>query len=105
MISQPLHPEFRTLPCLFYIPPESPVLTALGDGHLNMVNGRGVLPDLDQFRIPIRFLTRLLGAGNEEVVRVALLRQLAVRAFRRSERGERTPNADGSKAGGVTTPE
>ena len=101
-IALPLHPEFRTLPCLFYIPPESPVLTALGDGHLNMVNGRGVLPDLDQFRIPIRFLTRLLGAGNEEVVRVALLRQLAVRAFRRSERVERTPNVDVLKAAGLT---
>lgn len=101
-IALPLHPEFRTLPCLFYIPPESPVLTAQGDGYLNMVNGGGVLPDLDQFRIPIRFLTRLFGAGNEEVVRVALLRQLAVRAFRRSERVERTPNADVLEAVGLT---
>jgi nitrate reductase beta subunit len=67
-----------------------------------MVNGAGVLPDLDQFRIPIRFLTRLFGAGNEEVVRVALLRQLAVRAFRRSERVERRPNADVLTAVGLT---
>lgn len=101
-IALPLHPEFRTLPSLFYVPPESPVRTAAGDGHLDMVDGAGVLPDLDQFRIPIRFLTGLFGAGNEDVVRVALLRQIAVRAFRRSERVERVPDTAVLDAVGLT---
>ncbi len=101
-IALPLHPEFRTLPCLFYIPPESPVRTVAGTGLLNMENGSGVLPDLDQFRLPLRFLAGLFSAGNEDPVRVALLRQLAVRAFRRSERVERTPDTEVLTAVGLT---
>lgn len=89
-IALPLHPEFRTLPSLFYVPPESPVRTAMsatGDSNAyNMVETRGVLPTLESFRIPLTYLAHLLAAGNEQVVRVALERQLAVRAYRRSQR-------------------
>lgn len=92
-IALPLHPEFRTLPALFYIPPESPVRTAAENGgQIGMEDADGVLPDLDQFRIPIRFLASLFSAGNEGPVRIALARQLAVRAFRRSERVDGRPD-------------
>ena len=87
-IALPLHPEFRTLPSLFYIPPESPVASTKKDGTYDMVGGVSVLPELDEFRIPIQYLARLLAAGNEAEVEKALLRQLAVRAFRRAERVE-----------------
>ncbi len=92
-IALPLHPEFRTLPSLFYIPPESPVSSVVETerGHYDMV-GKGLLPELDEFRIPIQYLARMLAAGNEDEVKKALLRQLAVRAFRRSERVEGTPD-------------
>jgi nitrate reductase beta subunit len=86
-IALPLHPEFRTLPCLFYVPPESPLRTAVSDSDtINMVGNGSVLPDLDQFRIPMQYLARLLAAGNEEEVRKALSRLLALRAYRRSIR-------------------
>jgi len=87
-IALPLHPEFRTLPSLFYVPPESPVRTAVAEsatGAIGMVAG-GVLPDLDTFRIPMKYLARLFGAGNQEVVKHALYRLLALRAYRRSVR-------------------
>ncbi|HEX7009923.1 MAG TPA: nitrate reductase subunit beta [Phycisphaeraceae bacterium] len=91
-IALPLHPEFRTLPSLFYVPPQSPVRSALaGDGDgtaYDMVETRGVLPTLEEFRIPLAYLAQLLAAGNEQEVRVALERQLAVRAYRRSQRVE-----------------
>ncbi len=88
-IALPLHPEFRTLPSLFYIPPESPVANAVEQReHYDMVGKDSVLPNLEEFRIPIQYLARLLAAGNEEQVGIALKRQLAVRAFRRSERVE-----------------
>lgn len=100
-IALPLHPEFRTLPALFYVPPQSPVLTAAsngdgetgtgpGPGILDMEGEGDVLPDLDDFRIPVQYLARLLAAGNQRPVRKALRRLLAVRAFRRSERIEGT---------------
>lgn len=88
-IALPLHPEFRTLPCLFYVPPQSPVRTAKAEnGAAAMVGGEEVLPSLDDFRIPIRYLARLLAAGEEEPVRKALARLLAVRVHRRAERVE-----------------
>ncbi len=88
-IALPLHPEFRTLPSLFYIPPESPVANAVETrGHYDMVGKDHVIPDLGEFRIPMQYLARLLAAGNADEVAKALRRQLAVRAFRRSERVE-----------------
>ncbi len=94
-IALPLHPEFRTLPALFYIPPESPVKTRPDGKHtLAMVGGKTVLPNLDEFRLPITFLASLLSAGNEKLVETALLRQLAVRGYRRSTRVEGTPDTE-----------
>jgi len=89
-IALPLHPEFRTLPSLFYIPPESPVATAADVGRegYDMVGADSVLPNLDEFRIPIEYMASMLSAGNTEEVGKALLRQLAVRKFRRNERVE-----------------
>jgi nitrate reductase beta subunit len=105
-IALPLHPEFRTLPSLFYIPPESPVRTKSKDSELlDMVDGGGVLPNLDQFRIPIRFLSRLLAAGNDAEVTLALQRQLAVRAFRRSERVQQKPDLSVLESVGLSVEE
>ncbi|HEC90201.1 MAG TPA: nitrate reductase subunit beta, partial [Alphaproteobacteria bacterium] len=88
-IALPLHPEFRTLPNLFYIPPESPVANAVvSHGRYDMVGKESVLPNLDEFRIPMKYLARMLAAGNTELVAIALRRQLAVRMFRRAERVE-----------------
>ena len=94
-IALPLHPEFRTLPSLFYIPPESPVKTTPdGSDALNMVNGKAVLPKMDDFRIPVRFLANLFSIGDPEPVEKALLRQLAVRGYRRSIRVEGNADTD-----------
>jgi nitrate reductase beta subunit len=92
-IALPLHPEFRTLPALFYIPPESPVRTkADGSDSLSMVGGETVLPNLDEFRLPIKFLAKLFACGEAEPVEKALMRQLAVRGYRRSVRVEDKPD-------------
>ncbi|MCW5818652.1 MAG: nitrate reductase subunit beta, partial [Trueperaceae bacterium] len=91
-IALPLHPEFRTLPSLFYIPPESPVASAdTGEGPYDMT-GEQIFPGLDEFRIPMEYLASLLAAGNVAEVRKALARQLAVRRFRRSQRVEGKPD-------------
>ena len=104
-IALPLHPEFRTLPSLFYIPPESPVATAkntTGRNTMDMVGGDTVLPNLKEFRIPIEYLARLLAAGNTAEVEKALVRQLAVREFRRLERVEGRTDASVLEKVGLT---
>ncbi|MBT5072268.1 MAG: nitrate reductase subunit beta [Kordiimonadaceae bacterium] len=105
-IALPLHPEFRTMPSLFYIPPESPVRTAVegenGRDHYDMIDGDNVLPSLEAFRIPIKFLASMLSAGNEAEVEKALQRQLAVRSFRRSERVEGVADVAPLEAAGLS---
>lgn len=78
----PLHPEFRTLPMLFYVPPLSPVLSSRnGDATRN--NGEDMLHEVDEARVPMQYLANIFGAGNIEPVRYALRKQYAVRMWRR----------------------
>ena len=86
-IALPLHPEFRTVPNLFYIPPESPVASVLDNrGNRSATDEKSVLPTLDNFRLPIKYLANMFSAGNIDEVETALIRQLAVRNYRRSVR-------------------
>ena len=111
-LALPLHPEFRTLPSLFYIPPLAPITTSTGKNTpldtdvFDMTkpeNGPLVgLDELDKFRLPITYLASMFGAGNEQVVKTALLRQLAVRHHERSLRVEKKPNLDVLKQVGLT---
>jgi nitrate reductase beta subunit len=101
-IALPLHPEFRTLPSLFYIPPLAPITTSAGKDSPSDTDifdmdkpSKGPLLDLDEmdkFRLPFKYLAGMFGAGNEEVVKRALLRQLAVRHYQRSIRVDNKPN-------------
>lgn len=85
-IAFPLHPEYRTLPMVWYVPPLSPISTAANDGRLA---SNGLIPDVDSLRIPLRYLANLLTAGKEEPVRLALKRMLAMRAFMRGRHVDR----------------
>ncbi len=79
-VAFPLHPEYRTLPMVWYIPPLSPIQNAATSGDMGM---NGVIPDVKSLRIPLTYLANLLTAGEEKPVRVALERMLAMRAYMR----------------------
>ncbi|MDE1943167.1 MAG: nitrate reductase subunit beta [Betaproteobacteria bacterium] len=80
-IAFPLHPEYRTLPMVWYIPPLSPIQSAANSGVLGM---NGAIPDVGQLRIPLKYLANLLTAGDEAPVGQALKRLLSMRAFMRA---------------------
>jgi nitrate reductase beta subunit len=82
-LALPPHVEFRTLPMLFYVPPMSPVLAARHGKALEHVSDE-LFHDIEQARVPIKFLANLLAGGNEEKVRYALRKQKAVRWYRRA---------------------
>jgi len=79
-IAFPLHPEYRTLPMVWYIPPLSPVQSAVENGF---VERNDIIPDVASLRIPIRYLANLLTGGKEEPVVLALKRMLAMRGYMR----------------------
>jgi len=81
-VAFPLHPEYRTLPMVWYIPPLSPIQSAAAAGHMGM---DGVIPDVKSLRIPVKYLANLLTAGEVAPVLKALERMLAMRAYKRSE--------------------
>lgn len=110
-LALPLHPEFRTLPMLFYIPPLAPIITSAGavspgdTDIFDMDRSKSALiglDELDKFRIPIKYLANLFAAGNEEEVRKSLKRQLAIRHYQRSIRVDGSPDLDVLKKVGLT---
>jgi nitrate reductase beta subunit len=88
-VAFPLHPEFRTLPMVWYIPPLSPISAAANSGALG---ANGEIPDVSQLRIPLKYLANLLTAGDEAPVKLALERMLAMRAYMRSRHVEQREN-------------
>jgi nitrate reductase beta subunit len=83
-LALPAHIEYRTLPMLFYVPPLSPVMAARGDGNLVEHVSGNLFHEIDEARVPMKFLANLFGAGHEGKVRYALRKQKAVRWYRRA---------------------
>ncbi|KUZ71747.1 nitrate reductase subunit beta [Burkholderia ubonensis] len=81
-VAFPLHPEYRTLPMVWYVPPLSPIQSVADAGHIGM---NGVIPDVQSLRIPMRYLANLLTAGDEAPVIGALNRMLTMRAYKRAQ--------------------
>ena len=81
-LALPLHPEYRTLPMVWYIPPLSPVAEHSNSSNLDTL--------IDSLRIPITYLANLLSAGDEEPVRLVLKRLAAIRQYMRSVRVEKS---------------
>jgi nitrate reductase beta subunit len=81
-VALPLHPEYRTLPMVWYVPPLSPITAAAQAGHVGI---NGEIPDVSQLRIPVKYLANLLTAGDTAPVVRALERMLAMRAYQRTK--------------------
>lgn len=99
-IALPLHPEFRTLPMLFYVPPMLPVMAVLGDSdgeqrdkmnekakqwerELYNTSTTELFQKIDEARFPMQYMANLFSAGDTELVKKVLLKEMAVRIYRR----------------------
>lgn len=91
-IAFPLHPEYRTLPMVWYVPPLSPIQAKAEAGLLGT---NGIIPDVSKLRIPLKYLANMLTAGDEKPVKLALERLLAMRAYMRAR------HVDGIEAGDI----
>ena len=98
-VALPLHPEYRTLPMVWYVPPLSPISAAANAGQLEL---KGYIPDVSQLRIPLQYLANLLTAGDTAPVVRALERMLAMRTYQRSKFVDRTENRDILEQVGLT---
>jgi nitrate reductase beta subunit len=82
-VALPLHPEYRTMPMVWYVPPLSPVVDLLREqGH--DAEGHGTLfGAIEALRIPVEYLAELFTAGDTEVVTGVLRRLAAMRSYLR----------------------
>jgi nitrate reductase beta subunit len=101
-VALPLHPEYRTLPMVWYVPPLSPITAAANAGH---VSANGEIPDVNQLRIPVKYLANLLTAGDTKPVVRALERMLAMRAYQRGKQVDGWENHAALQQVGLSTRE
>ncbi len=83
-VALPLHPEYRTLPMVWYIPPLSPVADVAHSAYYDEADPDKVFATIDELRIPIEYLANLFTAGKTETVRDVLRKLAAVRAIQRA---------------------
>ncbi|WP_088008265.1 nitrate reductase subunit beta [Indiicoccus explosivorum] len=81
-IALPLHPEYRTLPMVWYVPPLSPIMNHITNEE--ELSTDGYIPAVDQMRIPMQYLASILAADDTEVIRRVLLKLTAMRVHMRS---------------------
>jgi len=98
-VALPLHPEYRTLPMVWYVPPLSPISAAANAGQLG---SNGQIPDVKQLRIPVNYLANMLTAGDTAPVERALERMLAMRAYQRDKHVEGKTNLEVLKQVGLS---
>ncbi len=83
-VALPLHPEFRTVPNLFYVPPLLPAMATVENGKYNATTD-SLWAKIDASRMPIQYLASLFSAGNGEKIREVFRRLMTVRLHRRAE--------------------
>ncbi|MDQ2623375.1 MAG: 4Fe-4S dicluster domain-containing protein, partial [Actinomycetota bacterium] len=84
-IALPLHPEYRTLPMVWYVPPLSPMESG-GKGLIREgddADEENIFAAIDQMRIPMEYLASILSAGDVAPVRRSLERLVAMRRYMR----------------------
>ncbi|TDO17036.1 respiratory nitrate reductase beta subunit [Mycobacterium sp. BK086] len=92
-VALPLHPEYRTMPMVWYVPPLSPVVDVLssqghdGEDHANLFGA------IEALRIPVEYLAELFTAGRTDIITDVLRKLAAMRSYMRGVtlRGEGDP--------------
>lgn len=98
----PLHPEFRTLPMLFYVPPLLPVMAKLTtvnnteqsqkmderakywpDNWLYDTSTEELFSTIEQARMPLKYMANLFSAGDESKIVNVMKKLMSVRMHRR----------------------
>jgi nitrate reductase / nitrite oxidoreductase, beta subunit len=82
-VALPLHPEYRTMPMVWYIPPLSPVVDVLRDTGYDGEDPNNLFGAVDALRIPVEYLAGLFTAGDSARVTEVLRRLAAMRAYQR----------------------
>ena len=93
-VALPLHPEYRTMPMVWYIPPLSPVVDVVAETGEDAEDKGNLFAAIDALRIPVEYLAELFTAGDVAPVDAVLKKLAAMRCYMRDINMGRDP--DGS---------
>ncbi|WP_141013386.1 nitrate reductase subunit beta [Nocardioides sambongensis] len=82
-VALPLHPEYRTMPMVWYVPPLSPVIDLLTEQGHDAESSATLFGAIEALRIPVEYLAELFTAGDTAVVDGVLRKLAAMRAYLR----------------------
>jgi len=91
-VALPLHPEYRTMPMVWYIPPLSPVVDVIKDTGHDAEDHGNLFAAIDALRIPVEYLANLFTAGDPVPVDRVLRKLAAMRAYMRDINLGRDPD-------------
>lgn len=78
-VALPLHPEYRTLPMVWYLPPLSPIVKTSDSTDASVL-----FAHVDNMRIPVAYLANMLTAGDAGAIRHSLKSLIGLRQYIRN---------------------
>ncbi|HET8767052.1 nitrate reductase subunit beta [Phycicoccus sp. M110.8] len=100
-VALPLHPEYRTMPMVWYIPPLSPVVDVVRDTGHDAEDRGNLFAAIDTLRIPVEYLANLFTAGDTAPVEAVLKKLAAMRSYMRDINLGRDPDESIPQAVGM----
>ncbi|MGN6754662.1 MAG: nitrate reductase subunit beta [Intrasporangium sp.] len=100
-VALPLHPEYRTMPMVWYIPPLSPVVDVVKETGHDAESKDNLFAAIDTLRIPVEYLANLFTAGDVGTVSNVLKKLAAMRSFMRDINLGEDPREDIAEAVGM----
>lgn len=82
-VALPLHPEYRTMPMVWYIPPLSPVVDVVASSGNDGEDAKTLFSAIAKLRIPLEYLAGLFTAGDTRPVEASLRKLAAMRSYMR----------------------
>jgi nitrate reductase / nitrite oxidoreductase, beta subunit len=104
-VALPLHPEYRTMPMVWYIPPLSPIVDLLRDQGHDGEDAGILFGAIRALRIPLEYLAELFTAGDVAEIERVLSVLAAMRAHMRNVTLKRPPDDTIAASVGMSTQE
>jgi len=101
-VALPLHPEYRTMPMVWYVPPLSPIVDLLKEQGHDGEDPSNLFGAIDALRIPVEYLAELFTAGDTDIITRVLQKLAAMRSYMRDIALGDEPNEAIAEAVGMT---
>ncbi|MCL2514469.1 MAG: nitrate reductase subunit beta [Microbacteriaceae bacterium] len=101
-VALPLHPEYRTMPMVWYVPPLSPIVDLLTEQGHDGEAPENLFGAIDALRIPIEYLAELFTAGDTGKIEDVLHKLAAMRSYMRDVTLGRPTDESIAEAVGMT---